>query len=238
MKLESFQDVLKSITNNTSRDFHLLLGNGFSMAYDQEIFSYNALHDFIDHLDDKELSKILSVIESKNFELIMQQLDNLSALIDAFDGGDALKSKVKSASKKLKHSLLDAVQTLHPEHVFTVPEEESEACSKFLNLFLVRGGKVFSTNYDLLLYWILMRNALISSHNDGFGRDAENFEPGIAKEDMRSKNLYFLTPKKLRYKIRRKNPICRIQISVVSNPAWLLRLLRKCSWNQYHHSRK
>lgn len=183
MKLESFEDVRKSMEKNSSRDFHLLLGNGFSMAYDQEIFSYNALHDFIDNLDDDELSKILSVIESKNFELIMQQLDNLSALIDAFDGGEKLKSKVVSASEKLKHSLLDAVQKLHPEHVFKVPEKESEECSRFLNLFLGRGGKVFSTNYDLLLYWILMRNQFVK-HNDGFGRDAENYEPGIAKEDI------------------------------------------------------
>ncbi len=183
MKLESFEDVLKSIEKNSDRDFHLLLGNGFSMAYDRDIFSYNALHDFIGNLKDEELSKILSVIESKNFELIMQQLDNLSALIDAFDGGKELQEKIQSASEKLKHSLLDAVQTLHPEHVFKVPEDESEACAAFLNTFLGRGGKVFSTNYDLLLYWILMRNKTLK-HVDGFGRDALNYEPGIPSEDI------------------------------------------------------
>jgi len=183
MKLETFDDVLKSIEKNPTRDFHLLLGNGFSMAYDQDIFSYNALHDFIQKLKDDELSTILSIIESKNFEVIMQQLENLAALVEAFDGGEELKSKVKSASEKLKTSLLDAVQALHPEHVFKVPENESLACSKFLNLFLGNGGKVFSTNYDLLLYWILMRSGTIE-HTDGFGRDAENFEPGIAKEDI------------------------------------------------------
>jgi len=183
MKLESFEGVCESIDKNKGRDFHLLLGNGFSMAYDQEIFSYNALHDFIDELKDEDLSKILSVIESKNFEIIMQQLDNLSALIDAFDGGGELKEKVESTSEKLKDSLLDAVKALHPEHVFKVPEDESEACSKFLNLFLERGGKVFSTNYDLLLYWILMRNNALE-HTDGFGRDAENYEPGMDREDI------------------------------------------------------
>ncbi len=113
----------------------------------------------------------------------MQHLDNLSALIDAFGVGKELKGKVQSASKKLKHSLLDAVRALHPEHVFTVPEEESESCSKFLNIFLGRGGKVFSTNYDLLLYWILMRNENVQ-HIDGFGRDAENYEQGIPSEDI------------------------------------------------------
>lgn len=190
MKLESFNDVFKSIKKNEDRDFHLLLGNGFSMAYDQAIFSYNALHDFIKNLNDAELSKILAVIETRNFEMIMQQLDNLLSLIDAFDGGKKLKTKIESARNKLKNSLLEAVKALHPEHVFKVPEVKSKECSKFLNIFLGRGGKVFSTNYDLLLYWILMRNEVVE-HVDGFGRDAENFEPGIDPEDIIWSDLYW-----------------------------------------------
>lgn len=195
MKLESFDDVLKSIERNKDREFHLLLGNGFSMAYDPEIFSYNALHGFIERLGDDELSKILGVIETKNFELIMQQLDNLSALVEAFDGGIVLKNKIDTASEKLKASLLDAIQALHPEHVFKVPDEEVNSCSKFLNVFLGRGGKVFSTNYDLLLYWVLMRNGLIK-HTDGFGRDPENYEPGIAQEDIEWTDLLWGRNKK------------------------------------------
>jgi len=195
MELESFDDVLASMSKNKSRAFHLLLGNGFSMAYDPKIFSYNALHDFIENQGDDELSKILAVIETKNFEFIMQQLDNLSALVEAFNGGEKLKEKIDSASDKLKTSLLDAVQDLHPEHVFKVPEKEVNACSEFLNVFLGRGGKVFSTNYDLLLYWILMRNGVIE-HFDGFGRDIINYEPGIAKEDMERTELFWGRNKK------------------------------------------
>ena len=67
MKLETFQDVLASIQKNNKRPFHLLLGNGFSMAYDSAIFSYNALHDFIQNAHDPDLETILGVIETKNF---------------------------------------------------------------------------------------------------------------------------------------------------------------------------
>ena len=52
MKLETFQDVLRSIEQNRSRPFHLMMGNGFSMAYDPKIFSYNALYDFVSALND------------------------------------------------------------------------------------------------------------------------------------------------------------------------------------------
>ena len=174
MKLETFDDVLGSIKKHKGRNFHLLLGNGFSMAYDSKIFSYNALHDFITKLDDEDLSKIFDIIETRNFELIMQQLDNLSALIGAFGGDPKLKKRIKAARTKLKESLLDAVKALHPEHVFKVPEEQSEACSNFMKVFLDSGGNIYSTNYDLLLYWVLIRNSNIVKHVDGCGRELEN----------------------------------------------------------------
>lgn len=173
MKLESFDDVLASIRKNPKREFHLLLGNGFSVAYDQNIFSYNALHDFVKKLDDDDLSKILSVIETRNFEVIMQYLDHFSALLDAFGADPVLKKRVDAASAKLKTSLLNAVKALHPEHVFKVPEDESKACGDFLQTFVASGGNIFSTNYDLLLYWVLMRNNLFE-HVDGCGRELEN----------------------------------------------------------------
>ncbi len=183
MKLETFDDVLASIKKNPNREFNLLLGNGFSIAYDSAIFSYNALHDFIKKLDDKDLSTILGVIETRNFEVIMQQLDNFSALIAAFGGNPKLKKKIDAASAKLKKSLLEAVKALHPEHVFTVPEKQSEACSHFLKVFLDSGGSIYCTNYDLLLYWVLMRNSIVN-HVDGCGRELENPDEFVPAEEQ------------------------------------------------------
>ncbi len=183
MKLETFDDVLASISKNSGRNYHLLLGNGFSMAYDPDIFSYNALHNFVTKLKDDDLSKIFSVIETRNFELIMQHLDNFSALITAFGGDTKLQKRVDAARAKLKNSLLDAVKALHPEHVFKIPEEKSEACSKFLKGFLDSGGNIYSTNYDLLLYWVLMRNSSIVQHVDGCGRDVENPDEYVQGEE-------------------------------------------------------
>ena len=173
MKLETFDDVLASIKKNPSREFHLLLGNGFSMAYDPSVFSYNALHDFVINIEDNDLSAILNVIETRNFEVIMQYLDSFSALIAAFGGKPELKKRVEAASTRLKASLLNAVKTLHPEHVFKVPEEQSKVCANFLKGFLDTGGHIYSTNYDLLLYWVLMRNSVLN-HVDGCGRELEN----------------------------------------------------------------
>lgn len=173
MKLETFDDVLTSIRKNPHRQFHLLLGNGFSVSYDPKIFSYNALHEFVKNLKDKDLSKILEVIETRNFEVIMQYLNNFTALVDALGGDPKLKKRVEDASAKLKTSLLDAVKAMHPEHVFMVPEDQSAACANFLQNFLNTNGHIYSTNYDLLLYWVLMRNGILN-HVDGCGRELEN----------------------------------------------------------------
>lgn len=183
MKLETFDDVLASIKKNPNREFHLLLGNGFSIAYDSSIFSYNALHDFIKNLSDKDISTILGVIETKNFEVIMQYLDNFSSLIAALGGAPALKKRVDNAIAKLKASLLEAVRALHPEHVFKVPEEQSQACSHFLKIFLDSKGSIYSTNYDLLLYWVLMRNSIVN-HVDGCGRELENPDEFVPSEEQ------------------------------------------------------
>lgn len=173
MKLETFDDVVASIAKNPKRPFHLLLGNGFSIAYDSAIFSYSALYDFIEKLDDQDLSKVLGVIETKNFEILMQYLDQFSALIDVFGGSTDVKERVDAAGSKLRTSLLNAVKTMHPEHVFKISEQQREACAHFLMAFLNTGGKVYSTNYDLLLYWVLMRSS-IDGHIDGCGRELLN----------------------------------------------------------------
>lgn len=172
MRFETYAEVMSSL-HKKKRKANLLLGNGFSMAYDPSIFSYNALYSFIASLDDELLTKLFTAIKTKNFELIMQQLDTFLALLEAFGSEHGLQIQIKNASIKLKQSLLDAVKALHPEHVFKVPDEKSKACAKFLGEFLDGDGCIYTTNYDLLLYWVLMRQG-VGNAIDGFGREIEN----------------------------------------------------------------
>lgn len=170
-KLQSYQEVIDSL-DKKKRTKHLLFGNGFSMAYDKDIFSYNALSKFIENTEDPLLKQLFERLNTKNFELIMQQLDNFCEIAEIFSEDKTLVPKIKAASEKLKSSLIEAVKELHPEHVFKIPEEKSLSCIKFLQEYLSKNGFVFSTNYDLLLYWVLMRNNAANAI-DGFGRDLE-----------------------------------------------------------------
>ncbi len=145
------------------------------MAYDPSIFSYNALHGFVERLDDKLLNKLFEVTKTRNFEIVLDQLTTFIVLLDAFGSDKELRKQVVAASNALKSSLIDAVRALHPEHVFKVPEANAVACAKFLSVFLETGGNLYTTNYDLLLYWVLMRSGL--KPGDGFGRDNEADNP-------------------------------------------------------------
>ena len=170
-KLPTYQEVITYL-DMKKRTKHLLFGNGFSMSYDSSIFSYNALSRFIENSEDQLTSRLFQRLNTKNFELIMQQLDNFCEIADIFSDDKTVTTKIKAVSENLKRSLIDAVKELHPEHVFKVAEEKSQACIKFLQDYLSNDGFVFSTNYDLLLYWVLMRNGADNAI-DGFGRDLE-----------------------------------------------------------------
>jgi len=185
-KLLAYDEVISSLIKK-KRQHHLLIGNGFSMAYDPDIFSYNALQKFVENIDNDLLHKLFGIVKTKNFELVMQQLDNFCELIEAFGTDEELHRKVLSANSELKHALIDAVKTLHPEHVFKIPDKESIQCAEFLNTYLCNDGHIFSTNYDLLLYWVLMKERL-KNCVDGFGRyregDPEEYEVDSEYSDL------------------------------------------------------
>jgi hypothetical protein len=171
MSLITYQEVIDHL-RKVNRTKHLLLGNGFSMSYDRNIFSYNALSDFVAKTKDKLLQKLFSIINTTNFEIVMSQLDTFYRLASEFAEDKKLAKMVLKARDSLKQSLIDAISELHPAHVFKIPEKSSRMCAMFLKEYLDGDGHVFSTNYDLLLYWILMSNqAQISNIVDGFGRE-------------------------------------------------------------------
>jgi hypothetical protein len=180
--LVSYQEVISSLKSK-NRQKHLLLGNGFSMSYDSGIFSYNALSKFLGDLDNEILQKLFKIIKTSNFELLMEQLDKVGQIAEVFGADFKVVENIKRATQELKESLIDSIKELHPEHVFSVPEEKTKACAAFLNSFLEEAGLIFTTNYDLLLYWVLMRNK-IKNAIDGFGRDLEESDEWIPEDHM------------------------------------------------------
>ena len=70
MEIKSYEEVIKHLKSQ-KRSKHLLIGNGFSMAYDTKIFSYNALSKLVEDSDNELLRKLFAVVNNRNFEQIM-----------------------------------------------------------------------------------------------------------------------------------------------------------------------
>lgn len=175
-ELKSYQEVIDHFKKE-SRKINLLIGNGFSIAYDKDIFSYNALNRFVMDSDDEVIKKVFQVYNTQNFESIMQQLQSMIEVLKILDAPSNLCTRVAGVSRELKSKLIDAITAMHPEQVFKVDENKSKHCADFLRSYIDNGGHIFSTDYDLLLYWVLLRNG-VNSFIDGFGREAENIDDG------------------------------------------------------------
>ncbi|MNR83738.1 hypothetical protein D3C72_145230 [compost metagenome] len=172
MNYATFDEVIDKLVK-AKRPMHLLMGNGFSVSYDPKIFSYNALHDFIGNMKDPNLAKLFTALKTKNFELVMQQLETSLLLLDLLNADEKIKNELKTLYERLKAGLIDAIRSLHPEHVFKVTDDQCVSCAKFLSLFLASKGDIYTTNYDLLLYWVVMREKALNA-NDGFGYELQN----------------------------------------------------------------
>lgn len=118
----------------------------------------------------------------------MEQLENVAQIAQIFQAEKSVVENIRNATVILKESLIEAIKELHPEHVFAVSEEKSKACAKFLNDYLSNSGSVFTTNYDLLLYWVIMRNGL-DRIGDGFGRETEDTDEWIEPDEREWSDL-------------------------------------------------
>lgn len=168
---EHYEDVLKYITSkNDKLKLHLLLGNGFSIAFNSELFSYKALKRKVCN-NDSELNQLFAIAGTTNFEEIMRQLDFVIKITQEFGKCPAYVTKVELLKKKLQESLVLGIKELHPECVFNLSQEQINSCAHFIEPFTGDDNSIISTNYDLLLYWVLMRyevNGKKLNINDGF----------------------------------------------------------------------
>lgn len=168
----------KDDTNKgTPRPLHLLLGNGFSINYSHEIFTYKALAEYISKNGSELVKNLFLSFKTENFELIMEQLDQMIAVLQTIPGLEESSKNLAFAKEGLKTALIDAIRKSHPDHVFKVTDDEIKHCSNFLKTYIQTSGKIFTTNYDLLLYWVINRGLNEDKRpSDGFYRSITNPE--------------------------------------------------------------
>lgn len=172
--LITYQEALKKAEGFTKK--HLLLGNGFSIACIRSIFQYSSLYDQADFSSMPQAKILFEKLNTTDFELVINALNYGGVALQAYNDKDLDTSKLMSEhGHRLKELLIETIAKHHPEYPKEIEESKIAACSNFLATFLNGDGRIYSLNYDLLLYWTLMyafEKELIKEPNDGFGRDS------------------------------------------------------------------
>ena len=161
---------------------HLLLGNGFSIACRPKIFTYGSLFEQADFSSSSRLPNVFDALKTTDFEKVIRTLDDASQAIQYYTDVASIADEMARDASSLKEILIHTVADNHPGIPSEIDDVQFFGCRKFLSHFLGsmnRNGKVYTLNYDLLLYWTLMHdgNPFDSADdlamNDGFGRDED-----------------------------------------------------------------
>lgn len=202
-KILSFRQALKN-SENTQRN--LLLGNGFSIACEPDIFNYESLYAEASATVRKDMPEVHGLFESlglKDFEAIILMLKHAHQVLPFY------MPKAKTASGKmlkhlneLKQILLTTIADNHPKYPASVSDDKFFSCRKFLAHFIHPdiGGRVYTLNYDLLLYWTLMHDEpgdvekIELFKNDGFGKDEpdDDYVIWVNETHTRDQRVFYL----------------------------------------------
>lgn len=171
----SFEEAINESEGSTR---HLLLGNGFSIACFKDKFSYTSLKQEANLEEHSRISSIFSDAKTNDFEKIIKLLSDIPVVIHHyFDNSKEGVDRMTRDADKLKKLLIETLVRNHPAAQSDIADERYSNCRIFLRNFLGESnedGRVYTLNYDLLLYWVGMKG--FDSHpvefkfNDGFGR--------------------------------------------------------------------
>lgn len=173
INIKSFQQALDNAQGYNQK--HLLLGNGFSIACVPSIFTYQSLFNEADFHNKSQIRKAFEILNTTDFEVVIHALEQSGKLLEGYDDKQSfLAAQMIADAERIKDILIQTIAENHPASPNDINDAKFIACSNFLSNFLTC-GKIYTLNYDLLLYWTLMFNINNPQSKispcDGFGRD-------------------------------------------------------------------
>lgn len=158
----------KALSKNKDVEKHVLLGNGFSQAWNYELFNYKFLFERANFDDrDDAIKAIFKKFETYDFETVMSNMLASADVLESYGSSKDLVKCIRKDAEKLKETLIEVIAASHPQKPSSVTDEQYEMCRLFLSQF----DNIFTLNYDLLMYWARNKNDLAPekySTDDGF----------------------------------------------------------------------
>jgi len=147
----------------------LLLGNGFSIACDP-VFRYSSLYEasVAAGLSHKAQS-VFEKIGTNNFEGVMKLLEDSHWVGKTYNLIEGDSSQMLDDLEVIKQTLVAAVASSHLEQPGDIAESRKQAAVRFFSPYHI----VFTTNYDLLPYWVIMAAGEPPPFEDCFRADQD-----------------------------------------------------------------
>ena len=122
----------------------------------------------------------------------MRALQNAARLARVYEpSNDDLAHRLVQDASGLREVLVRAIADNHPSHPGEIEASRYAACRRFLSRF----DRIFTLNYDLLLYWALMQGELEPrvDSDDGFRTPLSGEQEYVTWEPGRhGQNVYYL----------------------------------------------
>lgn len=164
--MQTFQEAMGSVDEDSKPS--ILLANGFSQAWNAQIFNYENLLEAADFGDrDAVIRPLFQSLGTYDFEAISKQLTAAETVLRAYDANNILIENIVSDRILLKNSLINAISNTHPDLPREIMDDQYVAVRTFLSQF----NEIFSINYDLLFYWARNKYSLAPENyktDDGF----------------------------------------------------------------------
>jgi len=168
-------DFKKALELSEGGKRHLMLGNGFSRACRNDLFAYDALFQQAEGELSDRVKQAFKILNTHDFETIMRILNSSADVLPVYTDDAALIALLKEDVDALRDALAKAIAGSHPGRPGDIEPIEFAACRSFLSHF----EKIYTLNYDLLLYWALMQDEvdlLAINCDDGFRQPVDGPE--------------------------------------------------------------
>lgn len=140
----------QAIEQTERKSRSVLLGNGFSQSWNNEVFNYKYLFERADFGERNEAIKsIFQKFDTFDFEVVMFNMLASANVLESYGGEEKLINQIRIDAETLKESLIQVITECHPGLPNDVSDDEYSIARLFLNKF----DKIFTLNYDLLMYW-------------------------------------------------------------------------------------
>jgi hypothetical protein len=156
VRISTYEEAIADARARTD-DLTILLGNGFSMAFDHSIFAYESLADeaVLSGLS-VDKAQLFDDLGSSNFEVVIEMLRAAASLQELYGGDRDLARRQTKDARIIRNGLADVLAERHPDSAGRLSDDEVRHARTFLHPF----RKIFSLNYDLLLYWVVNRELI------------------------------------------------------------------------------